>query len=161
MQIILANESHFAALLGLFKELDHYHVPLSPDRIKNYSENSRSYAQLKDYVEGNDRASFLAEINNEYIGFINIRVESVVGTHLQVERKFCLLDNAYVKDPYRRQGVSSKLMAAVQHWCRERSIAKLELQVFSGNSDALDFYRAMGFEFFMHRMELNLDEQPR
>lgn len=157
MQIIIANESHFEILLELFKELDDYHYPLAPDRIRKYSERSRSEEQLRAYIEGEDRILFLAKMENEYVGFINIRTEFINGNHLQRKRKLCLLDNAYVKEPYRKQGVSSKLLDSVRTWCRERNISKIELQVFSSNSTAVAFYTAMGFEVFTYRMELNVD----
>lgn len=63
----------------------------------------------------------------------------------------CVLNEAYVTNvavdaAYRRRGVGSLLMNALEQAAQERGAAFLSLEVRASNTGALDLYRGCGFQ---------------
>lgn len=50
-----------------------------------------------------------------------------------------------VDPPSRRGGVGRVLMAAVEAWCRERGVPKVQLMIRDENDAARGFYAALGY----------------
>lgn len=48
---------------------------------------------------------------------------------------------------HRRQGVGTRLIAAIADWAREHGVQRLVLMVTSSNDQAVEFYRRLGFTF--------------
>ena len=56
------------------------------------------------------------------------------------------LEDLYVRPRYRRQGVGRALLAYLARLCVERNYGRFEWSVLDWNTQALDFYRALGAE---------------
>jgi GNAT superfamily N-acetyltransferase len=52
-----------------------------------------------------------------------------------------------VRKNYRRQGIGSQLIFAVQDWCRQNDYKKIMLEMQSKNYPAVRFAQKLGFEF--------------
>ena len=49
--------------------------------------------------------------------------------------------------PYaQKQGLGRKMMAAAEHWLRERNAPKIQLMVRDDNEAAIGFYKALGYD---------------
>jgi ribosomal protein S18 acetylase RimI-like enzyme len=46
----------------------------------------------------------------------------------------------------RKQGFGRQMMAAAEHWLRERNAPKIQLMVRDDNDAAIGFYKALGYE---------------
>lgn len=156
MQIEVANETNYETLNKLFKELDHYHFLLQPERVNEYTQVARTAEQLNSYTSGDGKVLFIAKLNEEYVGFINLKIEVIEGSYLNVSRKFCLIDNIFVRESFRSKGVATYLVNYAKKWSLEQGVNKVELQVFSSNINAVKFYESMGFDQFSIKMELSL-----
>jgi hypothetical protein len=97
LEIEIAKDVHYEALNELFKELDHYHFLLQPDRINEYHQPARTIEQLNAYTSGDDKVLFIAKYNHEYVGFINLKIEVIEENYLSAGRGFCLIDNIFVR----------------------------------------------------------------
>ncbi len=47
---------------------------------------------------------------------------------------------------YRNMGVGTKLMKQLEYWARDNQVKRIELEVFSNNSNAIRFYKRLGYE---------------
>jgi len=56
----------------------------------------------------------------------------------------CCIDQLYVLPPYKRMGVGKRLIAAAAAWCEERASSTVVLSVIEGNTEAVNFYKALG-----------------
>ncbi|MEZ4291270.1 MAG: GNAT family N-acetyltransferase [Myxococcota bacterium] len=54
-----------------------------------------------------------------------------------------------VRPEWRRRGMGRRLVEAAQAWVRDRGVARIEIQVASGNREGQAFWRAMGFADLM------------
>tara|TARA_R110000772_G_scaffold60328_13_gene136196 strand:+ start:1014 stop:1424 length:411 start_codon:yes stop_codon:yes gene_type:complete len=51
-----------------------------------------------------------------------------------------------VAPDFRKQGLGRTMMAAAEHWLRERNAPKIQLMVRDDNEAAIGFYKALGYD---------------
>ncbi len=83
---------------------------------------------------------FIAEILNVVVGMITARRYE----HPQVAHSV-LIGISVLKD-FRNRGIGKKLMDTIKLWAKENKVKRIELQVFSINLKALEFYLREGFD---------------
>jgi GNAT superfamily N-acetyltransferase len=59
---------------------------------------------------------------------------------------FALVENVVVRADYKRAGIGKSMMDYIEALCLEYDCSKIMLQTSSKNSDARDFYTAMGYD---------------
>ena len=64
---------------------------------------------------------------------------------LEFHGTFGLLDELYLREPFRRKKIGRSVVDFAERICREQHIAALRLEVGLGNSIAQSLYRAEGF----------------
>jgi ribosomal protein S18 acetylase RimI-like enzyme len=65
---------------------------------------------------------------------------------LEFHGRFALLDELYLREPYRRQKLGKAVVAFAEETCRKAGIRALRLEVGRENLGAQSLYRASGFE---------------
>ena len=65
---------------------------------------------------------------------------------LEFHGRFALLDELYLREPYRRQKLGQGVVGFVEGICRREGIAALRLEVGRDNAPAHSLYRSSGFE---------------
>jgi ribosomal protein S18 acetylase RimI-like enzyme len=63
-------------------------------------------------------------------------------------------------EKYRGRGLGKRALDAIDDYCRTRGISTVELQVTSENTEALAFYRRIGFEQ-LPRVVMTRDIKPK
>lgn len=66
------------------------------------------------------------------------------------------IEQLLVREAARRRGIGRALAEAALRWLHERGIQRAEIQVASGNREALGFWRALGFSPAMDVLERRL-----
>ena len=64
---------------------------------------------------------------------------------LEFQGCFALLDELYVREAFRRRGISREVIARAEEVCREYGIKALRLEVWVGNIIAKSLYQSSGF----------------
>lgn len=124
-----AGESDVSRVLVLAREFMHG-IAIDEERV----------SILKDSLKDSDYELWVAEVNGEMAGFID----------LWVIRDFChggklsYIQNLYVAPKYRRQGVGSKLLQKIIDRAEEKGV--LEIHVVTGfdNEPAIRLYKRYG-----------------
>ncbi|MBV9772306.1 MAG: GNAT family N-acetyltransferase [Gemmatimonadetes bacterium] len=68
------------------------------------------------------------------------------GFSLEFRGRFALLDELYLREPFRGGGLGRRAIRHAEEVCRARGIEALRLEVEHKNAGAQAFYRAVGFE---------------
>ena len=79
------------------------------------------------------------EIGGEVAG--NVMVSRRAGRYYAHVAEIAII----VSNAYRRAGFGRSMLEIAIAWCRQVGIAKLSLQVFTGNHRAIALYRSLGF----------------
>ena len=70
------------------------------------------------------------------------------------------ITHVFVVPEARGVGVGGRLVSAALDWLREREVGSVDLQVLVGNTEAIAFWRSLGWEMELHQMRLELGSSP-
>ena len=115
---------------------------LSNAAWRSVSDERRYLRALRRHRDG---TVLVAEVDGEVVGRLSIsRDPNPASSHVADVGLMVALE-------YRRTGVGSALLAAVEQWARAAGITKLELHVFPHNEPAIALYERSGFVREGHR----------
>lgn len=66
------------------------------------------------------------------------------------------LDSLAVKEKYQGCGVGTALFESAKEWAKSKGMDRIELNVYSFNRRAIEFYEKNGFRVLKQSMYLNL-----
>lgn len=87
----------------------------------------------------------------------NVAGVALALVRIQGVERTGIVQQLVVAKPYRRQGIGSALMDALEAWMKERGIQRMELNVWTHNAAALAFYQARAMEPLYVRMAKQFD----
>ncbi|WP_338539737.1 GNAT family N-acetyltransferase [Paenibacillus tundrae] len=88
------------------------------------------------YINQDDKALFLAYMDNTCIGQIRI---------IKDWNRFCYIENIATKKDYRGSGVGKLLLNQAEEWAKERKLIGMSLEAQDDNLGACRFYVKQGF----------------
>lgn len=136
-----AEESDFATIHQLNSDFSHFIK--TPEKFK---------ISLEEMIAEQDHFTILVAENEEkdIVGFASTFIAwySWIGKSLY-------LDDLYVIEKYRGQGLGSKLMKEVFELAKNKGCKKVKWQVSKWNQNAIDFYKSKGAE--IDDVEINCD----
>jgi GNAT superfamily N-acetyltransferase len=135
------------------------------------------HAFVRGRIEGPDRAVMVAEREGALAGFIFVRaggyqpsrgwrhwlrgiipgIRRSPGLPLQPLR-WGVIEDCFVAEPARRQGIGEALVAGASRWFAGRGIHRVELAVLYDNPDAARFWTRLGFAPFRVSMWRDVGE---
>jgi|SRR5215471_6894262 len=86
----------------------------------------------------------VAESDATLIGFVAGRVR-MLPPHFGLDR-VGFIGEVFVSDGKRSHGLGARMLEKAIEWYRENGVDRVELQVVSGNPDALRFYEQLGWQ---------------
>ncbi len=130
----LASVSNIETLIKLMSELyAHEHLPFEEQAARSALQRilgNDSYGQI-----------YLVCINKEIIGYLVV----TFGFSLEYCGRDAFVDEIYIQEKYRGQGIGSKGLQLAEEICREQGIQALHLEVERENTNAQAVYRKAGF----------------
>lgn len=150
MRVRRAVENDVEELAQLMVALHSEMMSFEP--LKTMRKDALDYARLKmrRFVSDKERVVFVAEEKRwekekkgGIIGYVSGKIE-------RRERIFGACEYGYVADLYvvpvlRKKGIAVLLMGAIEQFFIEKKMRYVDLQVLSGNADALRFYEKQGW----------------
>jgi len=96
-------------------------------------------------LQAEDRATFVAEIDNRAVGFITVHVARANSPLLQpaVSGR---IGSVAVSENCRGHGIGRALMKLAEAWASERGAVDIRLAVWAFNKQAVDLYIELGYE---------------
>ena len=130
----IANSSDTETLLELIQEFyEGEHLPFDDNMIRALAKilNDDSLGRI-----------WLIQDGNEAIGYVVL----TFGYSLEFRGRDALVDELYIRESYRRQGVGTNALQFVEDVCSSLGIEALHLEVDRKNPVAQSLYRKVGFE---------------
>ena len=155
MEIRFATEADLPAVNLLRRQVNDLHAAGRPETFPaGFGADLRDY--LYEIFRDPDKDVVVAERDGAVVGFAILHSVRRPATPYMYERRYLDVDEFCVDAAARRQGVGTALMEFVKRTARERGFARLELNMWEFNRDALAFYEAQGFETYRRYMEVKL-----
>jgi GNAT superfamily N-acetyltransferase len=85
---------------------------------------------------------WLIQVDNEPIGYIVL----TFGYSLEYLGRDAIIDEFYIRESYRRQGIGRKTLQFIQQICPSLGIQAIHLEVDRQNITAQNLYSKMGFK---------------
>ena len=127
--ITKATEKDFPDILEMIKELAEYEK--APEKVTNNLQKMQKEKHL-----------FQAFIAREYdrpVGFALFFFAYFTWTG-----KSLYLDDIYVRQEYRKQGIGKKLITVVINFAKQNNCSRIRWQVLNWNTPAIEFYKKLG-----------------
>ena len=84
---------------------------------------------------------YLIYINEKVIGYLVV----TFGFSLEYRGRDAFIDELYIQEQYRRQGIGKKALQLAEKICREQGIQAVHLEVERENTHARSLYGKVGF----------------
>ena len=141
-------------IAALKRQIHDVHVKGRPDLFTPYHD-------LSDFAEHSAAKGcslLLAEACGEPVGFVMLQYVDRPASPYMKARKFVHVEEFCVDENHQRMGVGMKLMQALKQLAREKGYPRIELDVWSFNEGAKQFYEAAGMQPFRTFREMDTEE---
>lgn len=140
----LTNEADKIEELNTYlNDLSRQHFDASIVEGWSTSEAGKSFFQTR-LANENKNGIFLVALDGlKYVGYMNA-IERQSESY-RVPVKCAVLENIMVLPEYQHKGVGKKMMEIFSSWCRDRGVQKVSTGTFIRNTNALGFFRHIGF----------------
>ena len=157
MRIRNAKDTDLEALLALNAFVQQQHTDALPALFKTSTEPQQIKKAFKDFVSDPNSFVLLAE-ETEPAGYLFAQFQTHPANWARLELKLLYIQHLIVAPKFRRRGIATKLLSAALNAARIRGIERIELDVWSFNSKAKNFYLKNGFKVFNERMAIAINE---
>ncbi|MGG7162288.1 GNAT family N-acetyltransferase [Clostridium ihumii] len=159
MNTIMRNAkfSDFNDVNNLMLELHNLHVKNRNDVFKA-TDSPMKEEYFKDLLNNQDVKLFVIENleNSEIVGYSNLKLMNTPNIDIVVKSKYIYIDDFCIKQAYKRKGIGKKLFNFILEYAKQQCVDSVQLNVWSFNEDAIEFYKFMGMKERNVRMEMRV-----
>ncbi len=148
-----ANDADLARINELRRQVNELHVQGRPDMFKP-GFGAQIQAHAAGLLHADDHAIIVAERDGTIYGMACVDYVDKPETAYSRARRYYHVQELAVDAAHRRQGLARELLEFMRADARARGFARIELDVWSFNAGAVEFYEAMGFTAYRQMMEL-------
>ena len=152
MEIIIrkAIENDFDSFVKLSEELSRFnrsnhHVKCKYDDYHSVLKSIREQAVRTFKTRSEDVSIFIAQVNNVPKGYALVKIYTEAETAENGTGRMGLLDEIYVDESVRGNGIGNQLVDEVISWMRAKGITRIKLHAYSWNKNATALYEKLGF----------------
>lgn len=107
-----------------------------------------------DGIAGKDAVCLVTEVGGQIVGYLQGGLKNSEDYR---DVKMTELENMYVEDEFRKQGVGKLLVKAFIEWSKEQGAQRTLVIASVPNTNAIKFYEAAGFEPYSLELEMDLE----
>ena len=157
MRVRNAKDTDLGTLLTLNTFVQQQHTDALPRLFKASTEPLQIKDAFKNFVSDPNSLVLLAE-ETEPAGYLFAQFQTHPANWARFELKLLYIQHLIVAPKFRRRGIATKLLSTALDVARSRGIGRVELDVWSFNSEAKNFYLKNGFKVFNERMTIAINE---
>lgn len=135
----------------LIEQLQNYEWQLHPSRASGNVVANKHLAYLIKIVQQQNGQIYVAQSNQEIIGFIVCFVEELEEGDLHIvenERRYGYISDLYVSSEIRAKGVGAALMAMAEKHFLDLELEVVRLSLLQNNEAAASFYQRVGYQLY-------------
>lgn len=147
-----AVPTDFEAICKLAEHLDTPQREALPDRFQAPMGEIRSRPRTEALMADPDSFLAVAELDGRVVGIVNVGIRPMPDYPQKKPLRSALIRGIVVLPEYRRRGVGSALLAAVQKWAVAKDADEIQASVYDFNRPAAAFFARLGFLPLSHRL---------
>jgi ribosomal protein S18 acetylase RimI-like enzyme len=152
MKIRKASIKDWTAIKALNQQL--FFNDKTYDNTLDVSWPDKNEKYFKDRIRGKKTITFVAELNNQIVGYLIASIKKAEA--YRTIKKLAELENMFVIQKYRGQGIGSELINYFFKWAHKERIERVQVIASSSNLKAIALYRKKGFQDYTVTLEKNI-----
>lgn len=152
MIIRKAYEDDLNSICALSNEIYGDHFKSMPDNFLEPKDDNRDAAYWQCFMNVDDAIILVAQEKEKIIGAVCAKIVITKGIPFLAEKTRLYIGTIVVTDKHQRCGIASLLMSHVEEFSEKFNATEVLLEVMSFNQDAINFYRALGFDDFSTKL---------
>lgn len=154
--IEITETKDFCLLAEMNEEIQTLHHSSYPSVFKPFDKESvTNFFKLS--LEKENAVAFIAQKNGAPLAYVLLFIIHFPENPFQYSRSYVLLDQILVLEQYRTMGIGKLLLEATFSFAQSKNIQLVELNHWSRNNVAGNFFRKSGFEYYNEKMWKVLD----
>ena len=156
MNIRIATESDLPRINELRRQVNDLHTAARPDMFKpGFPQEVQNH--LYTMFQADNRHILVVENSGQIIAFACLAEIESPATPYRPARRFLEVDEVGVDECARHQGIGRKLFEEIRRTAKALGYARVELNMWDFNENALKFYEAIGFTTYRRYTEMNVE----
>lgn len=136
------NEKDYESVQKLIQQGHELHYKNRPDIYNDIYPFPHSY--FKALLAEEDSLNYVYEENTKIIGLMIVSKKEVKKMPILSKRNFFYINDIVVDKDYRGKGIGKKLFKFIENLAKENGQDSVELNVWSFNEYAINFYKSLG-----------------
>lgn len=145
------KKEDYKNIYKLALQVQNIHFSARPDIFNNGDPFTNEL--FLNLINDSNYICLVAEENNKILGECFVRIDETSVTPLFKERKILNINDICIDQNYRGKGIGKLLMLEIEKFAKELNAASVELNVWSFNKNAINFYNSLGFKNKSFKME--------
>lgn len=152
MEIIKAKTEHASEIVLLNNAVQKLHAEHHPKVFKYPTDVAEMERCFRNIISDDKNIVFLARIAGKAVGYVWCTIERRDDNAFSFSHERIYIHQLSVDPKYRRKGVGTRLMHAVDMLAIENGISKFALDSWEFNKEAHAFFTRLGFSCFNIQM---------
>jgi ribosomal protein S18 acetylase RimI-like enzyme len=141
MNIRKAELKDFETILQLNKELVLYEQEYLATTNADWSYTGQGKEYFSKRLVNENSIFHVVEDEGNIVGYVLAFIEVYP---FRIINPICIIENIFVREPYRRQGIGSQLVKLVKDACTEKKVQAIRVTTYTKNDTAVEFYKKHG-----------------
>jgi ribosomal protein S18 acetylase RimI-like enzyme len=150
--MICINETKDMKLISVLNyDVQEIHAEIEPLIFKHHNQADMEKLFEEALLEEGVHV-FIATYNSNPAGYVMLSVRNVSETYFRYEHSVVYIEHICVTKEYKGNGIGRELINKVKEYALEHGISRIELDYWSRNENAGEFFKTQGFTNFNERM---------
>lgn len=136
------------------KQVNDLHVKGEPTVFKGFVPEIANY--IKEFINNDNKKLLVCEVDGNICGYAMLELTIKPETVYRFEQKFIDVNELGVLQGQQTKGYGRLLINKVKEIAKELGYAKIELNMWSFNTNALKFYEKIGFKTYRNYMRMDV-----
>lgn len=151
-----ATMEDYMGLRSIYSELDEFHRESHPELFVQPPIAGRTQEYIAGLINHGDTLLLVAEKDHEIVGLLESCITEPSDFPANKRRRWVQIDSLAVKSGVQNCNIGSLLLERVKEWAKKNNVDRIELKVYSFNTNAIRFYEGKGFSELSKTMFLDL-----
>lgn len=153
--IRIAESTDHILIAALNSEVQQLHHELHPEIFKPFDKQGIE-AAMRSFLTDNNCRAFVAWKEEEPVGYMILVLRETGDNAFHYNTRSVYIDQIGVPEKNRRLGIGQLLMSYAEQFAAEHGVNRLELDHWTANSMAAQYFRKQGYALAKERLVKNI-----